>query len=554
MVFTACEDYYTEMNQNPNGVDLAESNPNLMMTGIMQSAARSYLGLGYGNLAGAMQHTQKDGWHSSHNVYDWGPTDWTGWYNMLRDTEFMLRRSKELEWDFHEGVALTMKAFIFGNVTDFWGDAPYTEALRGDRDIVNPIFDPQEVIYNGIISDLNAAVQKFATGNTLGLITQNDIYYGGNVARWERFANSLLLRYYMRISEKLPSVAQQGIERIYASGIYMQSTADDANMDLLGNISQDSWPENVVQSSSAGSEFRRIKPCATLVNTLYDLDDPRLHAWFRPVHCRWVEDPTLPTAIDEFIRENGVLLEGRRSFLDIQYLDRIAEGNVYTRHFNPDLKAADPVLANVPIDTREIVGIPPGLITPDGFNLNPTVGQTIENQHVSQLADMFRQASGEFLKARILSAAEVHYILAEAAIKGWSVGSGQQHYEKAVELSLQMWGLGNQYGDYISKAGVAYEGNVEQVLVQKWIASWTSASESWNDFKRTGYPQLQAGPASRYPAVAVRFPYGNDEINYNNRNTIEAVGRLEITQFGQEIGDNNQWAKPWLMQGTGRPW
>lgn len=91
-VMTACEDYYTEMNQNPNGVDIADANPNLMMTGIMQNAAFAYLNWGYGNLAGAMQHTQKDGWWSSHNVYDWGLRDWTGYYNQLRNIRFMLER------------------------------------------------------------------------------------------------------------------------------------------------------------------------------------------------------------------------------------------------------------------------------------------------------------------------------------------------------------------------------------------------------------------------------------------------------------------------------
>lgn len=447
-----------------------------------------------------------------------------------------------------------MRAFTFGCVSDFWGDAPYSEALRGDRDIANPAFDSQEVIYMGILEDLERAVAFFAMNDNTGVISANDIYYNGNVERWHKFANSLRLRYSMRLSEKMPAVARQGVESVYNSGIFMQSTDDDADLPMLGNINQDSWPENVVQSTSAGSEFRRIKPCATLVDKLYELDDPRLHTWFRPVHCRWVEDPDLPVAVDEFIRENGVLLEGRVSFQDAQYLPLIAEGNVYTRHFNPALKAQDPNLADVPIDTREIVGVPAGILTPDGYNLNPTVGQTIENQHVSQLADMFREASGEFLKARILSAAEVHFTFAEAALKGWSTGSAQQHYEKGIELSFEMWGLNGEFSDYITNPGVAFEGNVEQIIEQKWIAGWTASSESWNDYKRTGYPDLSIGQASMYPVVAVRFTYGDDEINYNNANVMEAVDRLEQTEYVTRIGRNNQWAKPWLLQGTGKPW
>jgi hypothetical protein len=63
------------------------------------------------------------------------------------------------------------------------------------------------------------------------------------------------------------------------------------------------------------------------------------------------------------------------------------------------------------------VGLPTGLIQPDSYNFNPTEGQTLENQHVSQLALKYREQKGEFLEAQLISAAESHFILAEAALK-----------------------------------------------------------------------------------------------------------------------------------------
>jgi hypothetical protein len=555
VVMNSCMDQLEEMNQNPNGIDPASANPNLLLPTVLSNSATSYLNLGYGNIAGTIQHTQKDGWWSSHNVYDWGPTNWSGWYGILRTNQLMLRRAEDLGFEFHKGIALTMRAFLFASISDMWGDAPYTEALRGNADVLFPSFDSQEVIYQGILEELQEAEAIFAAGNTTGITASNDLYFGGNIARWRKFANSLALRYYMRISEKLPQVARAGVERIYQSGQFISVHTEDATMAYQGNITSDSWPENVIQDGSAGSGFRRIKPCSSLTNFMLEHEDPRTYVWFRPVHCRWVEDMDLDVAIEPYIRENGVLLEGRRSFLDAEYMERIAAGNTYTRHFNPVLKAADPSLADIPIDTREIVGVPPGIITPDGFNFNPTVGQTIENQHVSQLADMYREPVGPMLLSRIISAAEVHFIFAEASAKGWNTGSAEDHYNAGIQQSLNTWGVGSDFGDYISQAGVSFDASnaLEQILHQKWVASWT-CPEGWFDWRRTGIPALQAGPASIEPVVAVRFPYGENEINFNAENLQVAVGRLESTGFGTVIGTNNQWAKPWIIQGTGKPW
>ena len=60
----------------------------------------------------------------------------------------------------------------------------------------------QETTYMGVIDDLKAAAALFATGNDIAVDGDVDLYFGGDMAAWERFANSLLIRYYVRISEK----------------------------------------------------------------------------------------------------------------------------------------------------------------------------------------------------------------------------------------------------------------------------------------------------------------------------------------------------------------
>lgn len=547
LVFVSC-DSLDDINENPNGVAPSVANPNLLMPSVMRHAATEMLNLGYGDIAGVVQHTQKDGWFTGHNNYDWNLQDWGHWYNLLRTNQFLYERAEETGFEFHKGVSLTMRAMIFGTVSDLWGDAPYTMALRGDQSGLEnefPAYDSQEVIYSGIINDLKAAAQIFASGNNEGVIGEYDLYFNGNANSWHKFANSLLLRYYMRISEKMPEVAQAGIQEVYTSGIYLMTSDEDVVIDYIGAADADSWPS--ATDFDAGSEFRRIKPSTTLLDKLLEYGDPRTEVWFRPVHCRWVEDYSLSTATDPFIRENGQLLNGVVSFPDAVYLQRIAEGNTYTRHYNPTLLGRT-------LDTREYVGIPPGVQGPSSHNLNPTEGQQLENQHVSQLSDHYRGRSGGILKARIISAAEVHFILAEAAHKGWSVGEAKSHYENGVRNSLQTWGVGDDYAAYIQKPGVAYNGSLEQIMEQKWIASWTTATESWFDFRRTGLPAFEAGPASPEPVLPVRFLYGNNEVNFNSQEAAKAIDRLEATPYGQERGKNNQWAKPWIIQGTGKPW
>lgn len=543
----ACESL-DEVNENPNGVSPSNANVNMLMPTVLVGVGQNIVNLGYQDIAGVVQHTQKDGWFSGHNSYEWGPSDWTNWYSILRTNEFLIRKSTETGSDFHKAVGLTMKSLIFGMVTDLWGDAPYTNALKGDSPGVEfqfPSYDSQEIIYKGIIADLKTASGIFATGNNTGVIAQYDVYYGGNAARWEKFTNSLLLRYYLRVSDKLPELAKAGIEEVYRTGNFISDPSEDAVMAYIGASASDSWP--TAASYDAGSNFRRLKPANTLLDPMLETNDPRVKVWFREVHCQWVEDLTLTTATDPFIRKNGVIQQGVRSLGDEEYVKQIAAGNKFTRHYNPDI-------LGYKLDTRKYVGLPTGLVDPSAHNLNPTPGQQLENQHASQLSDLYRQAKADLLKSRIISAAETHFILAEAALKGYAVGSASAHYNEGVRASLKTWGVESSYNDFIANPKVAFNGTLKQIIEQKWIASWTSASEAWFDYKRTGLPEFEVGPASAEPVMPVRLPYGNNEINFNNEEVTDAVARLQVTEYGSERGANNQWAKPWIIQGTNKPW
>ena len=527
----SCKDL-SQLNINPNGVQPETVNPNLVMPTVLSETAKLYTNLGFQDIAGVVQHTQKDAWFSGHNDYDWGgDQSWTDYYNQLRNNDLVYQRAVALNMEFQQGVALVMKSMLFGLITDLWGDAPYTNALKGEQggtDFISPKYDSQETIYAGILADLDKANTLLSKPKTSysSILESADLYYAGDPTKWQKLANSLKLRYLMRISAKQPDVAKAGIEKIVATPAQYPIIDDasvDATMAYVGNNTNDAWPSNTVFDIS-GSNYRRVKMCSTLLKPMQATSDPRLVIWAKKVEIPLKVDATLPAGTDKIT--NGV------------------------RYLSPDK------VGTTPIDTDpNYVGLPPsGSQLPSGYNFNPTPGQTSYNPHVSYLNEMYMQAKGPLLKARLMSAAEVQFILAEAAQKGWVAGDAKTRYEAGVKASLTAWGLASSYATFIAQKGVAYDGTLAQLIGQKWIASWTSATEAWFDYRRTGLPALVAGPVAKRKALPLRFYYMRDELNLNKTNAGVAIEKLETTTNSQSDGKNSAWSKQWLVQGTGKPW
>jgi len=132
---------------------------------------------------------------------------------------------------------------------------------------------------------------------------------------------------------------------------------------------------------------------ATFVDKLLALKDPRLAIWANKVKIQIVVDATLPKGTDK--------IEGNKRLLSP---DKVA-GKEY--------------------NTNEYVGLPTAMLGGPTYNLSPTAEQGANNPHVSWLSDIYKQAKGPLLKSRLMSAAEVRFILAEAALKGWAAGDAK---------------------------------------------------------------------------------------------------------------------------------
>ena len=537
IVFTlviSCKDL-TELNINPNGVDPENADLNLLLPTIITRVGQNVVSLGFGDIAGVMQHTQYDGWSGGHNDYDWDnqSQSWSDYYGILRNIDEYQKKAIAGEYEFHQGVALIMKAYTYGLITDLWGDAPYTDALKAEQgaDYFTPVFDEQKTIYDGILADLetaNTLLSKSSSEYSNVNATQ-DVLFAGDVTKWRKFANSLALRYYMRLSAKEPTVAEQGINKIASDPTtypVITTADDDANVSYIGSSPDDSWPSNMVFDPDPSGTYMRNKMCATLVNAMEPLNDPRLGVW-----ANKIEIPL-------------VLVSG-------QGVDRIVDGK---REISQDVVDDYEASWGVGINyDPNYVGIPPSIYAAPQYNLNPNLDQGVYNPHCSQLNDMYKEAAGPLLLMRLMSAAEVHFILAEAALYGWAPGTPEAHFDEGIHQSLNAWGVGDQFDSYIS--GVTYSG-LESIIQQKWIASWTAATESWFDYRRTGLPDLQTGESAKRQALPLRFYYHfDDEISKNTKNAEAAISRLEPTQYkGTDVSNNSAWSKMWLLQGTGKPY
>jgi hypothetical protein len=168
----------------------------------------------------------------------------------------------------------------------------------------------------------------------------------------------------------------------------------------------------------------------------------------------------------------------------------------------------------------------------------------------------FNQVNGTYLKARIFSAAEAHFLMAEAAVRGWG-SNAEVHYLAGIKASFDTWGIGHEFGDYADNDGVVFDNTLERVMEQKWISGFTAPEESYFDWRRTGFPDLQTGPYARSTVIPVRFAYDDSDKFINDVNYNAALNSLQSTDHSDDVqgyGIDSPWSKNWLEQGVSNPW
>lgn len=145
----------------------------------------------------------------------------------------------------------------------------------------------------------------------------------------------------------------------------------------------------------------------------------------------------------------------------------------------------------------------------------------------SHFADPFFEAD---FPAIIMDYAEVQFILAEAAQRGWNVGgSASELYANAVSASITYWGGTQDEADaYLASDDVAYDAAnwKESIGVQKWIALYNRGIEGWAEWRRLDYPILNVPEGLTYDDIPKRMPYPYDEEELNPEGYADAVAAM----------------------------
>ena len=192
---------------------------------------------------------------------------------------------------------------------------------------------------------------------------------------------------------------------------------------------------------------------------------------------------------------------------------------------------------------------------------------------VKQYSNMLVQENTKLLW---MNAAEVAFLRAEGALRGWNMGGDAESlYNKGISLSFEQWGASGA-SDYVKNdtdmpasyvdpvgmfsytgapsnitikwdASATKEKNLERIITQKWIAIFPMGVEAWSEYRRTGYPKLMevlrnnSGGKVSTERMARRLPYPQREYSENGENVNYAVSNY--LKGSDNMGTDVWWAK-----------
>ncbi|MBN3519836.1 SusD/RagB family nutrient-binding outer membrane lipoprotein [Algoriphagus lutimaris] len=390
-------------------------------------------------------------------------------------------------------AATVLRVFDLLRMTDMYGDIPYTQAGYGLESEENwfPTYQSQQEVYSLMIADLKAARDKFSpSARSLGA---QDFLYGGDIDKWKKFTNSLLMRMAMRMSNVDPSTAQSVFNEANTSGAFTSN-------DDIAFIHYAPGPQGVNRNGLNDGYWntykysRDCKISETFLNWMDSNNDPR-----KMIITGGVGDPE----------------------------------NESTWITDPDKQIGLPNGYN---STNLVDAVPPGTL--DGF--------TTVQQNFSMLNLKYLDWEDPYY---LISYAEVELMRAEAAIKGWISSSPSTHFSNGVAAAISAWVYfdpsfvtsSDEIQAYIDGRGFDAASDTEKLRLigeEYWAATYLNDIESWSNWRRTGYPELtptQDPNAFEGNFIPRRLRYWESEIGANPDNYEAAVTRMGGDLFATKV-------------------
>lgn len=421
------------------------------------------------------------------------------------------------------------RVYMMSVLTDTYGDVPCSEAGLGYiSGISTPKYDTQEEIYNWFFTELDACVAQLGSGSDR--ISGDVTTMGSDVTKWKKYANSLRLRFAMRISDVNPSKAQEEFQKaLTADGGYIADNSEDVlvkHMDApftLYDGSRDlDFRANALSEILYGQDpTSPTFVCSTLYNMLKDNNDPRMLKICRH-YINTTRSEDKPEGCYDVTDE--VIAWGQAGGTGPQANDPGAAwwDQWPTVPSNSEIPTLDRLVRDYPEKGYDQSNYPARMVRPF-------------------LALAFEQPENPGV---LITSAEVEFLLAEAATKGWSVqGTAAQHYEAGVRAAMKFMNNNYDIEGKITDAEIeAYiaanplgANAKEQINKEAYLLHLTNPAEAWANLRRSDYPVLQ--DRARFGnftytctegfETPVRLKYPNLESKYNSENykaTIERLG------------------------------
>jgi hypothetical protein len=379
-------------------------------------------------------------------------------------------------------AATVIKVMALAYATDVYGDIPYTEAFKGAEGISAPKYDKQQDILKGLLAELETATKLFDPAKQ-GIAA--DLIYNKDIAKWKKLANSVMLRIAMRFTKRDAAFAKAWAEKAYAGGVFA-SAQDDAFMksDQANGYTN---PNN--RAYDIPADLYETRWSKKLIDYLKATTDPRVSA--------------IAEVVTGFAANNS-LAAG-----DNTYDKQIGMPNGW------DMNGGATDISKAP-----------GYPGPSGTGSDVTpIG------NYSRPRGQYRDRNGV---AFFITYAETELLLAEAAVRGWSVGANAAtHYANGLRAAMvTMANMGTSAAIPVASIDAYVTANplntsstdasLKMINEQYWATTGilTNSSEAWSNWRRSGYPQLTPVVASgnfsggQVPRRQI-YPTGEASLNPN---------------------------------------
>jgi hypothetical protein len=450
---SACTKDFESKNTNPGKVIIITSQEIPFMFSKAQAAA-SYTGGDYqvaqnlfADLYAQYFATTATYFPSDRYVmrFDWVRTHWANHYTQVvpqLQKIFSFKEKTSAEY----ALARIVWVFSFHRLTDYYGPVPYFHAGAASTSVP---YDSQESIYDDLFKQLDSAVTTLAANTDAKPFGTFDLIYGGNVAKWTKFANTLRLRLALRISKADPARAKTEAEKAVTAGV-MTAIADDAMMVKSATVVTDGNGLSVI---SGWNEFRMS---ASMESMLRGYKDPRLPVYFQPA---------VKTGQYHGVR-NGLTA----TQLNIEQNTNDYNSNVGSRWISWSTA-----------DKKWVY----------------SYGTPQDIMHCAEA--YFLRAEGALNGWNMGDNAQVLYETGiEMSLRQWGVTDGTviASYKTSVDTAIAL--ADQQESLAVNKAAIKWGATEaqqrEQIGTQKWLALYPDGFEGWAEIRRSGFPIL-------YPVV-----------------------------------------------------